>query len=108
MLAVNTCCIGVLALHLLRLTRNRNAKVADIGDILQRYEVLYQYLRLIERLLVGVEVEMLLCLYGLEVNLLKVVQCAANSCSASCCVAVGIACVLIVYHLRVDFQQHGV
>ena len=108
MLAVYTCCIGVLALHLLRLTRNRNAKVADIGDILQWNEVLYQYLCLIERLLVGVEVEMLICLYGLEVNLLEVIQCAADSCSASCCVAVGIARVLIVYHLWVYFQQHGV
>ena len=73
MLAVYTCCVRILALHLQRLTRNRYAKVADIGDILQWYEVLYQYLCLIERLFVGVEVEMLLCLYGLEVNLLEVV-----------------------------------
>mgnify|MGYP000313876384 CR=1 FL=1 len=69
----------------------------------KRYRVFYQYLRLIERLFVGIEVEMLLCLDGLEVYLLEVVHCAANFCPISCGVAVGIARVLIVNHLGVDF-----
>ena len=56
-LSVHSCCIGCLALQLQRVAWDRYSEVAYVGDILQRYEVLHQYLCLEEGLLVDVKVE---------------------------------------------------
>ena len=108
MLTVNTCGVGILALHLLRLARNRNTEIGYIGDVLQRNKALYQYLRLIEWLLVNAKIKMIISLYRLEMNFLKIVQAASHVRSAACSVSISITSALIINNLRIYFKNNRI
>ena len=108
MLTVNTSRICILALQHLWLAWNWNTKVTDVLDILQRNGVLYQYLCLIERLFIHIEIEVIASLDCLEVNLLEILQTSTHMSTIAHSIPVCILGILIINHLWINLQNDRV
>jgi len=100
--------IGILGLQHLRLAGNENAEIANVGDVFQGDEVVDHHLRLEERLLALVKVEVGAGCHGIEVYLLEVVQRAAFLRAVSRGVAVGEERVVPVDYLRINLKYNGI
>lgn len=85
----NLCGVWNLTLYLLFSRRYLKAEVADVQNLVKRYEILHKHFSLIERLLFRIKIKLLPCLDRREMNLLEIIECTSDISSIASGIPVG-------------------